>query len=232
MEITNDDLTSHPIGEKPVFDSEEKQLLNKYIDQFIELNREERELRDNYDENNSQELKEFYSKKNRIALNFLRAVNNGEISTETLGIWYLDNSRDTNYYDKILIDIKHEYDQWKRNSIDDCFVILPPVIAKMEDGIEQLYKFMDSHIKKTIYDIEEEEFHFGGPFTWEDLEEIYSSKQLEEAMREIEEQINKFENLENTDYYRENAKRRLDQARERIEKIIDDDMKKYSRNYI
>lgn len=219
---------TYTIGEIPEFNAVKMQLINKYRNQFIELNNEERELRNNNDENISERLQEFYERKNKVALEFIEKVNKGEIVDERLGIVYCDNSTDTCYYDKILIDLYNEYDPRKETDYNDCFVILPPVIAQMEGGIEQLYEFMDKHIKETVYGDYEEDYYYGGPLAWSNLNEVNCSIQLEYLQRGMENSIEKYSDLQ--DFQKEVIKQ-LELARERVEKTIADDMITYGLTY-
>lgn len=222
---------TYTIGEIPEFNAVKMQLLNKYRNQFIELNNEERELRNNNDENISERLQEFYERKNKVALEFIEEVNKGEIVDERLGIEYCDNSTDTCYYDKILIDLYNEYDPRKEIDYNDCFVILPPVIAQMEGGIEQLYEFMDKHIKDTVFGDDEEYYNYGGPFAWRNLNEVNCSIQLEYLQRDWEGYMEKYSDLHVSDYFQKEATKQLELTRERVKKIIADDMITYDLTY-
>ena len=121
------------------------QVNNVYIEQMKKLNEEEKEIKSDYDE---EKMENFYQRKNELALKFIQAINNGEIKDENIGIIYLENDSEDMYWDKILIDINKAYDENRYVQYEDSFVILPPVIASMDEGDKALYDFLKSHIKE------------------------------------------------------------------------------------
>ncbi len=210
------------------------QVNNVYIEQMKKLNEEEKEIRSDYDE---EKLENFYQRKNELALKFIQAINNGEIKDEDIGIIYLENDSEDMYWDKILIDINKAYDENRYVQYEDSFVILPPVIASMDEGNKALHDFLKSHIK--------EKYDAIGMMDQSDLEEWNSmtfSKnmfdwQLPTGDIQSEIRLNQRVEISNTDLEKyasimENDERReieehIAKYPEELEMQIQDDMKKY-----
>ena len=95
---------TYRIGKIPGWNDVAMEVDNPYINEMRELNKEERELLKEYDED---KMDAFYERKNALALKFMQAINNGEISSKNIGIIYLTSPSDydTMYYDKLLINI-------------------------------------------------------------------------------------------------------------------------------
>ena len=140
--------------------SSKEEIIQSYLSRFIELNNEERSLMENREDSEEYDkvLADFYKKKNEVSLNYIKDVNDGIIDTCDVQIGYLDSegNSDTIYYDKIFIDLGE----------DETFTVLPPVIAEMEYGTDELCHFMDNHID---YTITKGTVYYGGPFPWSNV---------------------------------------------------------------
>ena len=178
------------------------QVDNVFVEQMRRLNEEEKEIRRNYDE---EKMEDFYQRKNELALKFIQAVNNGEIQDENIGIVYLENDLQDMYWDKILIDINRAYSEDRYVQYKDSFVILPPIIASMDNGEEILYDFLKSHVKEKYNgfmmdedDIEEwNSMQFSNSmFDWQlPIEDIQSTWELEVRTRNSEEDLEKYKEI-------------------------------------
>lgn len=186
---------TYRIGKIPGWNDVAMEVDNPYINEMRELNKEERELLKEYDED---KMDAFYERKNALALKFMQAINNGEISSKNIGIIYLTSPADYNtmYYDKILINIQNQYrDNGHEYSLDDdSFVILPPVIADMENGDKALYDFLSNHVKKSYYDIDNSLDSEDHVFIWQNInpDDIKSNRQLQIAITMCEDDIEKY----------------------------------------
>lgn len=186
---------TYRIGKIPGWNDVAMEVDNPYIKEMRELNKEERELLKEYDED---KMDAFYERKNALALKFMQAINNGEISSQNIGIIYLTSPADYNtmYYDEILINIQNQYrDNGHEYSLDDdSFVILPPVIANMENGDKALYDFLANHVKKSYYDMDNSLDSENHVFAWQNIKpgDIKSNRQLQETITTFENDIEKY----------------------------------------
>lgn len=190
---------TYRIGKIPGWNDIAMEVDNPYIKEMKALNKEERELYKNYDE---EKMDAFYERKNNLALKFMQAINNGEISPQNIGIIYLSSPEnyDTMYYDTILINIQNqdrdnsqEYILEDGSLAVDGFVILPPVIADMENGDKTLYDFLSKHVRK--YDIDYSVGSTEHVFAWQNIQpvDIKSNRQLQEAITACEEDLEKYD---------------------------------------
>lgn len=132
--------------------------VNYFIEQFKELNKEEKNI---IDSDSEIEKENFYMKRNNVAYEFMSLMVNDKEFREEFAEFQRSNflevnyyKEDSMYYDKIKIEIEKE----PESDHISTFTILPPIIAEMDKATHNnfLEKFIIENITHTYEDPIEE----------------------------------------------------------------------------